>query len=274
MKNKWTGKTLSEDLARTLQSANWMTWVNIPLGSVMHSSPQIADVLAVSKSFAHPLVKIYEIKVDRSDYFTDVDRDKYLGYYKSAHQVYFAVPQGLIKTAELPQNGVGLIVRSESTWHVVKASRRRTDYALGVEMLLKLLMRGYEDHWQNYRSEERRSQEVKKYTTLRQAFHDYGVKVGQDIARSQEIVKVANDLLREMGRVMHKDYEKSSDAASDLKRDVNQLMKQKRHIRLALPLAVLTINLFDGEIFYRNPVEELRRLLTQAEKEFPEKSQH
>jgi len=264
---EWTGRSLSEDLAETLQSQNCMTWVNIPLGSVMYGC-QVADVLAITKSYANTLVKIYEVKISRSDYLSDVQRDKFSGYFKSAHQVYFAVPSGLIKVAELPGNGVGLIIRNENTWHVVKAAKR-TDYKPGVELLLKLLMKGYEDHWQKHRSETKREEDIKKYTTLQQAYSDYGVKVARDIAQGQELVKEATELTAKIGKLMKKDYKAFPEAVHDLKRDVDKLMKQKRHIRLALPLAALAIRLFDGEIFYGDPADELKKLAEQAKKEFP-----
>lgn len=266
--NKWTGKNLSEDLARTLQSEQWMTWVNIPLGSVQTHNVQIADVLAVNKSFAHPLVKIYEIKVDRGDFQADVAREKYRGYFEAANQVYFAVPQGLLKVAELPGDGVGLIVRGDTTWHVVKAGKR-TDFKLDIEMLLKLLMRGYEDHWQQYRSKERRKQEIKTYTTLRQAFNDYGVKVAQDIAQAQEIKQLSEEFLKKISKLMGKDYASTYDAVQVLRNDVQQLMSQKKHFRLALRVTELAIKLFDGELFWGDPVRDLERILDQAKKEFP-----
>ncbi len=264
---KWTGRELAEDLARTLQSENMMVWVNLPLGSVQLSSVQIADVVALNKSFANPLVKIYEVKVDRGDFFGDVGRLKYQGYFRSAHQVYFAIPQGLLKVGELPQDGVGLITRTDSTWHVVKASRR-TDYKLNIEFLLKLLMRGYEDYWQQYRSAERRKQEAKTYTTLKQAFYDYGVKVAKDIADAQEIKALSETFLKDIGKLMGKDYATSYDAVAVLKKDVETLMNQRKHIRLALPMAEMAIRLFDGELFYGNPIQDLERLLEQAKKEF------
>ncbi len=265
----WTGRELSEDLARTLQTEDQMTWVNLPLGSVQMSNVQIADVVALNKSFANALVKIYEIKVDRGDFFGDIGRLKYQGYFKSAHQVYFAVPQGLVKKDELPADGVGLIVRTDSTWQVIKAARR-TDFKLGEEFLLKLLMRGYEDHWQQYRSAARRKEEVKIYTTLHQAYYDYGVKVAKDIAQAQEIKVFAEQMLKDIGRIMGKDYGKAYfRAVVDLKSDVTELMNQHKFVRLALPVSALAERLFKGDL-YSSPVRELEQLLEQAKREFGE----
>jgi len=262
---EWTGKELAKDLARHLTSPTCMVWVEAPLGSVWQGV-QRADVLAINKSYTNPNVRIYEIKVSRGDFFGDINRDKYTGYKKNAHQVYFAVPSKLIQVTELPQDGVGLIVRNESSWHVAKAARR-IEYKLDVELLLKLLMKGYEDHWQKPRLEGKTLQDIKVYSTLRQAYYDYGVKVGKDIADAQQLVQAAESFKREIGKLMGKDYDKPMYAVSELQADVRGLMNQKKYSRLALPLSKLCMNLFEGNV-YINPVRELEILTEQAKKEF------
>ncbi len=268
---KWHGAELARDLAQTLQNENWMTWVNIPLGSVMWSSPQVADVLAMAKSFAHPVLKIYEIKVSRGDFFGDINRMKYKGYFRCAHQVYFAVPAGMVKVNELPDDGVGLITRSDTGWHVVKGARL-TDYELKEEILLKLLMKGYSDFREEWRSPERREKEVKAYTTLKQAYYDYGVKVARDIAEAQEIKVLAENYKREIGALLGKDYHKAGDAVASLKHDVDRLMKQYRGTQVGAMLAGLLERLFNGDsYYYDSPVGELTRILAKAQELFPEK---
>jgi len=264
----WCGKDLANDLAKHLESPTCMTWVEVPLGSVWNGVPR-ADVLAINKSYSNPLVRIYEVKVSRGDFWGDINRDKYTGYAKYAHQVYFAVPSGLVHVGELPQDGTGLIVRNDSTWHVVKAARRNS-IKLDVELLLKLLMKGYEDHYQKHRSEGKRTEDAKIYTTLRQAYYDYGVKVANDISHAQEIVETAESIKAEIGKLMGKNYNDVISAAGELKNDIDKLMAEKKGYRLALPCAQLAIRLFNGEIFWGNPARELRKLAEQAEKEFPE----
>jgi hypothetical protein len=264
---KWTGRKLAEDLARTMQSEDKMVWVNLPLGAMIHN-PQVADVLVVNKSFFSTIVRIYEVKVTRSDLFNDINRAKYLGYKQSAHYVFFAVPQGLVSPLEIPEDGTGLIVRSDKGWHVVKAARR-TGYELDIELLKKLLMRGYEDYWQKYRDRKYRKEDVKRYTTLRQAFYDYGISVARDLARAQEFVETADKLKREIGQLMGKDYDKFEEAAFELQKDVEKLIHQRRGNRLAIQLAELSMRLFDGELFWGDPAKALERILEQARREFP-----
>ncbi len=63
------------------------------------------DGLAIKKSWAHPCLTGYEIKVSRSDFVSD---NKWPAYLNLCHCFYFACPIGLIKPDELP-NEVGLI---------------------------------------------------------------------------------------------------------------------------------------------------------------------
>lgn len=63
------------------------------------------DALAFKKSWAHPAIIGYEIKVDRSDFMRD---NKWPTYLSLCNQFSFVCPTGLIAPEELPQE-VGLI---------------------------------------------------------------------------------------------------------------------------------------------------------------------
>ena len=222
---KWTGRELALDLADTLRAANKMAWVEMPLGSVMFSSPQRADVLCINKSYMHPNVMIYEVKVSVDDFRGDITRGKYKGYFASANQVLFAVPQGMVKAADLPQDGVGLIARNDNGWHVVKAGRRQ-EFNLDGNMLLALLMRGYECQVLEWRSAERRAEGARVYTDLHQAFSLYGVKLAKELAEARALVKGADELRGEINEALGEDYAHFGDAAASLKHEVHKLLKQ------------------------------------------------
>lgn len=259
---EWTGRALAEDLAAQLRSDQWMVWTEMPLGSVLFESPQRADVLAIRKSYTNPVVKIFEIKVSVNDFRGDVARQKYTGYFSSANYVLFAVPQGLIKACDLPQNGVGLIVRGDKGWHVVKAGRHQ-DFTITTNMLLALLMKGYEDHCRDYRSPQRRAAGALTYTTLSQAFKDYGVKLAQDLAANKKLITVAEDLRKEISEAMGRDFTTFGDGASYLRIEVAKLIRQTRNPNLALEISELARDLFDGNQ-YANPVYRLEQILTKA----------
>lgn len=65
----------------------------------------IFDALAVTRSWAHPRIVGYEVKVDRGDFLRDT---KWPGYLKYCHEFYFVCPAGLIQPEELSP-GVGLM---------------------------------------------------------------------------------------------------------------------------------------------------------------------
>ena len=143
------GRELAKDLAASIENDQWMTWVELPLGPVTIGNSPKADVLAVFKSFANPRFIIYEVKVARSDFLADCARGKYQQYMKYCTQFYFATPAGLVKKEEVPPR-CGLLVKNESGWHSVKAGTRN-DFQPSTELMLKLLMRGFENHQQKYR---------------------------------------------------------------------------------------------------------------------------
>ncbi len=263
---KWTGTELAEDLANHIQDVGkMMVWVEIPLGSVWDGA-QRADVLAMPKSYHNLMVHIYEIKVSHADFIRDVNALKYAGYFNSCNYLYFACPSGLLKTEEIPA-GCGLINRKENTWRVAKSPQRH-EFTPDNKFLLKLLMNGYEFHEREHRSQ--RLEEMKEYTTLQQAYHDYGVKVGRDIANAQEIKAFAETVMVEAGKLFGKDYSKFGDALYDLKSEVDRLKAQHKGYRLAIPLCKLAEQLFNGDKSYTGVTYQLEELLRQAKKDWPE----
>lgn len=87
---------------------------------------QIMDGWAMDKSWAHPLVTAYEIKVSRNDFLQD---NKWPGYLKYCNAFYFVCPADLIKVDELPAD-VGLMWVSKTGTRVYtkrKAVYRKVD---------------------------------------------------------------------------------------------------------------------------------------------------
>lgn len=69
------------------------------------------DGVAIYKSWAHPEVRGYEIKVSRSDFLRDAKYPRYRPYF---HEFYFVVPQGMVKREELDE-GIGLMYYNPDT---------------------------------------------------------------------------------------------------------------------------------------------------------------
>lgn len=95
------------------------------------------DGLAIYKSWAHPNIVGYEIKISRSDYMRD---NKFFGYMPFCHELYFVVPKGLIDRMELP-NDIGLMYYNPETKALItkkKAIHRKIE--ISAEMLLYVIM--------------------------------------------------------------------------------------------------------------------------------------
>ena len=82
--------------------------------------------------------RIYEVKVSRSDFLSDVKAEKWRRYLYAAGQVTFAVPEGLIEPTEVP-TGAGLIVRCEAEWLSVKPAKRHHKGRLNFDQVRALL---------------------------------------------------------------------------------------------------------------------------------------
>lgn len=264
----WTGKSLAEDLAKTKDRRDWMTWVQIPLGSVMWGEhvPR-ADVLAVRKSYFNPSFTIYEVKVSRSDFNADVNKGKYRTYFADCCQFYFAVPAGLVKKEEVPE-GTGLIVRGQNGWRVIKAAPRR-EFIPQVEFLLKLLMRGYESQLVEWKQYDR----IKglEYRGLKEASYKFGIKVAQDLGQADELIRMAEQLKDRVGEVLGKEYETLWGAIFALKQDVDGLFLRKKYAGEALLLVTIVDRLFQGTRFFADSAPgALREIADRLETKFKE----
>lgn len=118
----WQHNELAEDLA-DIKNTNFL---DIPLGSVWLERPQRADVVEVKPSYTRFCVSIYEIKISRSDFLSDIRSGKWRGYLDHCHRFYFAAPKDMVTKNEIPEEA-GLIVRGETGWSTIKAAPVRHD---------------------------------------------------------------------------------------------------------------------------------------------------
>lgn len=117
MPTEWSHDGLSDDLAKHLKSVpNVMVWEDIQLGPSGSPRP---DVYLMHKSYVRPNPIVYECKVSRPDFLSDVTSGKWISYLNYAYAVYFAAPAGLIDKKELPDK-CGLIIRGEAGWKAIK----------------------------------------------------------------------------------------------------------------------------------------------------------
>ena len=141
---KWKHNQLRDDLA----IARDIKFKDVPLGSVWAGNwrgkgkgTQIADALFVRPSYTQFCVSIYEIKVSRADFLSDIRSEKWRGYLNHCHRFYFAVPRGLIDKKEIPREA-GLIARSDKTWRTIVQPEVR-DIEIPYETMMSLVFKQY-----------------------------------------------------------------------------------------------------------------------------------
>ncbi|MCL6443133.1 MAG: hypothetical protein K6T83_06715 [Alicyclobacillus sp.] len=82
----------------------WFT--HVKNGPTHYANPgelAILDGVAIAKSWAHPTIRGYEVKVDRGDFLRDNKWPKYL---EMCHELSFVCPPGVIEPEEVA-DGVG-----------------------------------------------------------------------------------------------------------------------------------------------------------------------
>jgi hypothetical protein len=142
---EWTHDKLAASLAVALGGTAWQ---NVHLGSPwlaamskwhhgndgVRSGVQRADVVTVKPSYKRFCLSMYEVKVSRQDFLSDIRSGKWLGYLGHCHRFYFAVLSGVAEAAEIPEPA-GLYVRGPSGW-----TCRRGAKPLGTEIPRETMM--------------------------------------------------------------------------------------------------------------------------------------
>ena len=263
-----TGRELGQDLARFLvNSGPWMVWTQLPLGSVWFDKPGVVDVLAVLKSWTGMSVKIYEVKVSRSDFLADVNRGKYERYLDCCTQFYFAAPAGLIQKTELPQ-GCGLITRSEDKgWHVTKAGAWR-DFQWKENVLFKLLIRGFDEHFPRMRTLARAQFENDR--DLLSLAKGRGHELAERLRGAEAYIKGIEELKAQIDSELGLSKEGFTYAMGALRGEVNELLAKRLYSEQAVALASITMDLFNARYLSRaSAAKRLREIANKLEPELP-----
>lgn len=249
------GRELANDLAKHLElSGNMMAWTEVPLGE---SGYERADVIAVAKSFASKRFIIYEIKISRGDFLSDVNSAKYTKYKKHCNQLYFATPQGLIKKTEVPSD-CGLITRSDKGWRVVKAAPR-IEFKPTTNLMIRLLLRGYENHLTEYRKME--NQRFKESKGLRDIARKSGNKIAYALANSMEYLDRAREMQRVYEEKLGRTFRDLGDCLFWLEKDIDKLIIKRKYTKEAIELSKMVMDIFDGRpLFLNGYADKLRNI--------------
>lgn len=129
---------LAEDLAAAI---GLMPFMNVPLGSVYLSNwgeaPARADVVGIKPSYNRFCLSVYEVKVSRADFLSDIRSEKWKSYLPHCNRFYFAMPQGIATREEIP-DPAGLYVKGPKGWSAIKGAQK-IDVEIPTETLKALI---------------------------------------------------------------------------------------------------------------------------------------
>ena len=144
--------SLASRLAEHLRKKGKMTWENLLFRNPKpwageedrlwnEVRPDVfACVPTLQAAKAHP--EIYEVKISRSDFLSDVAKPgKRAGYVDLAEAVYFCSPEGVIRADELP-DGIGLVCEAAAGDFVIrKRARRRGGFSVHADTLMTMAVK-------------------------------------------------------------------------------------------------------------------------------------
>lgn len=172
-------------------------------GPTHYTSHVRMDAWAMNKSWAHPVVSAYEVKVSRADFLKD---NKWPAYLPLCNQFYFVAPAGLIDLSELPAeaglltasgkgNGARLLTKKKAPHRDVKIPEEVYRYILmcrvNTEPENGLERTTNADYWRKWIKEKREDQKL-------------GRRVSQRVA--ERATEIENENYR-----LHKEIEKFSE---------------------------------------------------------------
>lgn len=137
------GRYHDEVAADLAQSIGPSPFLGVPLGSIWlgqthdYERPGLADVMTIKPSYTKFCLSIYEVKVTRSDFLSDIRAEKWKRYLPHCHRFYFATLPNLVSKADIPPEA-GWIVKGPNSWTYRKAAPAR-DISIPEHTMLSLL---------------------------------------------------------------------------------------------------------------------------------------
>lgn len=172
---------LAEDLAAHLAgySVPMVVWTDMQLGPAGSARP---DVYAIEKTYTALRARVFEVKVSRADFLSDVTSGKYLRYSAFAGSITFATPAGLITKAEVPK-GCGLITRSpEGVWRYQRKPTMQPTPDLSRHAWLKLVIDGCARERENVRASKCGPRTTTEWCNQRRMRERAGAELGDALA--------------------------------------------------------------------------------------------
>jgi len=139
----WNHNLLVRDLATWLISDGFIT-SEVKYGPSWTARSPIPDVLKIRKSYTRVDVQIYEVKVSRPDFLSDIRSGKWQDYLKRSTRLYFATPaSGVVNDENEVPRSCGWITRGKTGWKVRRPPEIRS-VEPSYDEVLALLMSEHE----------------------------------------------------------------------------------------------------------------------------------
>lgn len=122
-------------------------FLGVPLGScwlakwnpetMQKDGPARADVITIKPSYTRFCLSVFEAKVSRSDFLSDIRSEKWRSYLPHCHRFYFATTGKIVEKSEIPEEA-GWIHKGDKGWSFRKGIKAR-DVEIPVQTLQSLL---------------------------------------------------------------------------------------------------------------------------------------
>lgn len=139
---------------------------------------RILDAMSIAKSWVHPCIKGFEVKVSRSDFLRD---PKWYTYFPLVNEFYMVCPQGMIERSEIPTTCGLLWYRPKSGTILTK---QKATYGGGqptADMLMYIIMNRLEpDHRPFFSS---KAEYIEEYMKHKDYLHSLGRGIGTKLMK-------------------------------------------------------------------------------------------
>lgn len=144
------------------------------------------DLWVMTRSWKHPTLTGYEVKVSRGDFLGD---QKWPGYLPLCNQLYFACPAGLLDPAEIPEqcglvycylNPCRVITKKKAVHRAIAEPTQLFRYVLMCRSVMKQEWDGIDEDGATARK-IRRAAEFRDYLDGRGSLRDLGYRVGKKL---------------------------------------------------------------------------------------------
>jgi len=136
--NGWTHGGLITDLCENMAGTDYIC-AEVYAGSRFLERRPVPDALRVRMSYSRPDFVIYEIKVSRADFLSDIRSDKWQTYLPYCSRFYFATPDTGVCTLEDIPFVAGWLTRGPNGWKTKKVPKVRAfepDYHYALALLI------------------------------------------------------------------------------------------------------------------------------------------